>query len=409
MERSISVMMGKGSIRHNSRSFTAENVHADRTQWNVCYCNEDLKQVYHKLFDDAVTRYNQKQKRKDRWIDDYYEKIRTGKQEKLFHEAIFQVGNKDDMNAAGEHGELAKKVLDEFMENFQERNPYLQVFSAHLHMDEETPHLHVDFIPFTTESKRGLDTRVSLKQALAKQGFTGGTKQDTEWNQWIEAEKKELSKIMERYGIEWKQLGTHRKHLTVLNFEKEQRQQEVERLEQNIKLCQQKKETVVQLVVEKEKKLEITEKKTVQQIQELKKLNALQVKIEKNIQWYEEGREWQLPEPPLLMTAKGYYDTKAMPLVKRLKKVVQSLLVKYISTAHEAELLQNRLKISNKALSHRTQDVRELKKRLAEMQEREKEYSRLERYLGKEKIVSILEQEQQWEKQLQINKEKMYL
>ena len=47
-------------------------------------------------------------------------------------------------------------------------------------MDEATPHLHIDFVPFTTSSKRGLDTRVSLKQALAAQGFKGGSRGDTE-------------------------------------------------------------------------------------------------------------------------------------------------------------------------------------------------------------------------------------
>ena len=90
-------------------------------------------------------------------IDNYYDKIRTGKQEKLFYEAIFQIGNKEDTNVKRNYGELVKQILDEFMRGFQERNPNLYVFSAHLHMDEETPHLHIDFIPYTTGSKRGLE------------------------------------------------------------------------------------------------------------------------------------------------------------------------------------------------------------------------------------------------------------
>ena len=94
----------------------------------------------------------------------------------------------------------------------------LKVFSAHLHMDEATPHLHIDFVPFTTGSKRGLDTRVSLKQALATQGFKGGTRGDTEWNQWVQSEKEQLATVMERYGIEWEHKGTHEKHLSVLGL-----------------------------------------------------------------------------------------------------------------------------------------------------------------------------------------------
>ena len=231
MERTISAMIGKGSVNHNTRAFTAKNVDKNRSADNVEFCQEDINQVYHKLFDEARERYNAKQKRKDRMIDNYYEKIRRGKQEKLFHEVIFQIGNKDDMNAKNEDGLLAKRILTEFMDEFQARNPSLYVFSAHLHMDEETPHLHIDFVPYITGSKRGLDTRVSLKSALAAEGFTGGTRGATELNQWIASGKQELATVMERYGVEWLQKGTHEKHLSVLEFEKKERTREVAELD----------------------------------------------------------------------------------------------------------------------------------------------------------------------------------
>ena len=231
MERTISAMIGKGSVNHNTRAFTAKNVDKNRSADNVEFCQEDIKQVYHRLFDEALERYNAKQKRKDRVIDNYYEKIRRGKQEKLFHEVIFQIGNKDDMNAKNEDGLLAKRILTEFMDEFQARNPNLYVFSAHLHMDEETPHLHIDFVPYITGSKRGLDTRVSLKSALAAEGFAGGTRGATELNQWIASEKQKLATVMERYGVEWLQKGTHEKHLSVLEFEKKERAKEVAELD----------------------------------------------------------------------------------------------------------------------------------------------------------------------------------
>lgn len=227
-------MLGKGSFNHNNRSFSAKNVDSNRTYLNVTYCEDNIKKVYHELFDGALKRYNAKQTRSDREIADYYEKIRTSKQEKLFHEVIFQIGNKEDMNVRTSCGEIAKDILDEFARGFQERNPNLRVFSSHLHMDEETPHAHIDFIPFTSDSKRGLDTRVSLKGALATMGFKGGTRGATEWNQWMENEKQELALIMSKYGIEWKRLGTHNKHLSVLDYEKQERTKEVEQLEQRI-------------------------------------------------------------------------------------------------------------------------------------------------------------------------------
>ena len=231
MERTISAMIGKGSVNHNTRAFTAKNIDKNRSADNVEFCQEDIKQVYYKLFDEALERYNAKQKRKDRMIDNYYEKIRRGKQEKLFHGVIFQIGNKDDMNAKSEDGLLSKRILTEFMNEFQARNTNLYVFSAHLHMDEETPHLHIDFVPYITGSKRGLDTRVSLKSALTEEGFTGGTRGATELNQWIASEKQKLATVMERYGVEWLQKGTHEKHLSVLEFEKKERAKEVAELD----------------------------------------------------------------------------------------------------------------------------------------------------------------------------------
>ena len=128
-------------LAHNRRDFVAENVDSDRVQLNVCYKNENLKEVYKELFDDAVERYNVG-KRKDRQIANYYEKIRQSKQEKLFHEVIFQIGNREDMAVGTTEGNLAVKVLDEYMKDFQKRNPTLRVFNCYLHQDEATPHLH---------------------------------------------------------------------------------------------------------------------------------------------------------------------------------------------------------------------------------------------------------------------------
>lgn len=189
-------MSGKGVIEHNRRTYIAENVDPERTHLNIEYCYTPIEQAYHELFDEALAAYNVKQKRKDRCIENYYKKICDGDQEKPFYEVIFQIGNKDDMPAASENGKLAWAILDKFMRSFQERNPHLHVFSAHLHMDEATPHLHIDFIPFTTGSKRGLSTRVSLKQALADQGITGEGRSMTERAVWVQKEKEALAEIM---------------------------------------------------------------------------------------------------------------------------------------------------------------------------------------------------------------------
>ena len=232
MERTISGMLGKGSVNHNTRAFSTKSGEKERSRDNVEFCHSDIKEVYYTFFDEALKRYNAKQKRSDRKIDDYYEKIRRGKQEKLFHEVIFQIGNKDDMNVQSNEGQLTKDTLCEFMELFKKRNPNLYVFSSHMHMDGQTPHLHIDFIPYATGSKRGLDTRVFLKQAFAAHGFKGGTRSDTKLSQRVAREKEQLAAVMRCHGIEWEQKGTHEKHLSVLDFEKKERTKEVTELEQ---------------------------------------------------------------------------------------------------------------------------------------------------------------------------------
>ncbi len=298
-------MIGKGSMNHNSRKFTAENVDRTRTKNNIAYCNRSIEEVYHELFDDAVKRFNDKQKRADRKITNYYEKICNSKQEKPFKEVIIQIGNSEDMSAKDNNGELAKKILDEYYSAFQKRNPYLKVFSAHLHMDEATPHLHIDFVPFTTESTRGLDTRVSLKQALAKQGFKGSGRNDTEWNQWVLSEKKEIEFVMGLYGVEWEHKGTHEEHLSVLNYKKQEREKEITELEDNIR----EKKTMLSSL---DKRIETKE-------MEISELEYLEDALEHNA-------DYQLPEPPPLMTAKTYKTKYVDPLINKLKDLARWVL-----------------------------------------------------------------------------------
>mgnify|MGYP003174224817 CR=1 FL=1 len=236
-------MVGKGSLNHNSREFYASNVDPNRSHLNIELCREDIRDVYHELFDDAQERFNAKQTRNDRHIDNYYEKICSSKQEKPFHEIVLQIGNKDDTGIHTELAETAKQCLIEYANGFQARNPTLRVFWSHLHMDEATPHVHIDFVPYITGSKRSMDTRVSLKQALAQLGFKGGTRSATEWNQWAQSEKQVLAEIMQEHGIEWEQLGTHEEHLSVLDYKKldstiVEKQTQIDEIEQTLQSVQ---------------------------------------------------------------------------------------------------------------------------------------------------------------------------
>lgn len=376
MKRTISVMVGRGSVNHNSRKFHAKNTDPERSHLNVTYCRENIKTVYHELFDEALERYNAKQTRADRKIENYYEKIRSGKQEKPFHEIILQVGNKDDMSADSDEGRLAAAVLDEYMKAFQERNPNLRVFSAHLHMDEATPHLHIDFVPFTTGSKRGLDTRVSLKQALAAQGFKGGTRGDTEWSQWVRSEKEQLSAVMERHGIEWEDKGTHDKHLSVLDYKKEQRAKEIAALET--------------VKAEKESQVESQERR-------LKELAPAVKNMERLAADFSADPEEILPEAGTLESAKSYREKKAKPLLAKIVKVLRSLFRKYIDLKGKFDRLQgdyDRVREGNARLSDRLMEVKMENKKLRQISA---DYTRVKRVFGPEQVEAAVEADRQRE------------
>lgn len=433
MKRTISFMTGKGSVNHNSRKFHAKNTDPERSCLNVEYCNENVKDVYHELFDEALTRYNEKQTRSDRRIDDYYEKIRSGKQEKPFHEIILQIGDKDNMGAKTENGRLAAKVLDKYMRDFQRRNLTLRVFSAYLHMDEATPHLHIDFVPYTTGSRRGIDTRVSLKQALSALGFKGGTRRETELNQWVAYEKEQLAAVMLEHGIEWEKKGTHEKHLSVLDFEKKERAKEVAELEQSIsdgkerlsdiqiqhrkavqetEQIRQKGEAIRQEVSELSETSDLLKEQATTLAEDKKKLLSDNVKLEKqqkklqqniekmvqskavmerNIHAYDEDEKWQLPEPAALMSAKAYKDKKAFPLVEKLKETIKALTIKCVQLAEQGKKLKEKVTRQEQQISRLTDKVMEQSDIIDRLQEKTEDLGRLERYFGREQVQSIVE------------------
>ena len=423
MKRTISAMVGKGTVNHNSRKFHAKNTDPERSHLNVEYCNENIKDVYHELFDEALARYNAKQTRKDRRIDNYYEKIDASKQEKTFHEIILQVGNKDDMNATTENGRLAAKVLDEYMRDFRQRNPTLRVFSAYLHMDEATPHLHIDFVPFTTGSKRGLETRVSLKQALAALGFKGGTRSDTEWNQWVASEKRQLAAVMERYGIEWEQKGTHEKHLSVLDFEKKERAREVadlearkadlqeenaafEEINENLhEQLQQIDDEIHSLKDDLKQSQQEAEKAKKQADKYQKRMNELAPMVknmERLASEFSANPEESLPEAAMMETAKSYREKKAKPLVEKMVKVLRSVYSAFLEISRKYERLEeayDREKSGKERLNERLQEVldenRELKEITGDME-------RVKAAFGSHQVetaISRIRQQEQIEKE----------
>ena len=427
MKRTISFMTGKGSVNHNSRKFHAKNTDPERSYLNVEYCNENIKDVYHELFDEALSRYNEKQTRNDRRIGDYYEKICSGKQEKPFHEIILQIGDKDTMGAETEEGQLAAKILDEYMQDFQRRNPTLRVFSAHLHMDEATPHLHIDFVPYITGSKRGLDTRVSLKQALTALGFKGGTRRETELNQWVSAEKQQLAAIMLEHGIEWEQKGTHEKHLSLLDFEKQERAKEVAALEAQKAELEEYNATVQEVNekwldqldnIEKEifsaqesreeadKQAEQAKKKASQFEKKLTEIAPMVKDMERFAEKYSTDPEEVLPEAGTLETGKSYREKKVKPLIKKIVTVLRSVYRAYLDLSRRFSDMQKSYDRAWSKVNSLTARVEELWNENRALRERLGDFDRVERALGRDTVETIVQKEKRLEEVQKMQKQR---
>lgn len=217
MGKSISHCQGKGSLAHNNREFKAKNVNVTRSNKNITFKKQNISDAYECCFRSAVERYNDKQSRNDRKITTtYYEHLFHRKpsanvitsldKRKSFYEDLVQIGTKDDTGVGTLDSKIATKCLIEYMQGFQKRNPNFYVFNAVLHMDEATPHLHIDYIPIG-HYKRGIDTQNGLAQALKEMGF--GTGKDAV-NRWRIAERNILTEICVKHNIEVSETGKSR-------------------------------------------------------------------------------------------------------------------------------------------------------------------------------------------------------
>lgn len=354
IQRSISgIMNSKGSIRHNNREFIAPNVDSERIKDNIVLCKQDIRKAYQELFDKSLSEYNAKQKRKDRVIPDYYEHINRSNQEHLYYEAIFQIGNMEDTAVGTPEGKTASLILSEFYKSFEKNNPHIHVFNAVIHMDEATPHLHIDFIPVATESKRGLSTRNSLSKALEQQGFTSEGKLNTCSRQWINIEKQRLAECMAEYSIEHIVLGNDKSNLSVEEFKLQKRTEEVAKLEEKINLQKQELSALDKTIDNKQEMLnKITDKEV-----EIKNLDNIPTE---NTMFSDKVKINRKDYYTLLNTAKKYYTFKNdSSILKAHIEVLENENMHLKQTVSEHETVISNFRMTINTLK---QEVRKLQK-----------------------------------------------
>ena len=342
--KTISFVKGKGSIRHDNRDFIAENVDEDRVEWNRYYIQQPLDDAYRSIFGPALEEYNAKQKRSDRRIYDYQSKIKNSKNnEKVFYENVVQIGKKDDtgvVDSEGNISEEAKKaieVLDEYVKTFSERNPNLYLFNAVLHLDEATPHLHLDYIPVAHGYKTGLKTRNSLTKALQEMGIAPAvSKNDTETMHWQERERNYISELCQNRGIEIGTLGESHGGIMLPEYKKAQR--EVEEMESKLEILDsEKKELQAEINISNlvlAEKDELTEQKE----EDLLKIEAEILDSRNRMSQYREladrftgmNKAVEQDIEKIRQKAKPVAGfLQAEPMVKIPKKLFENMLEKY--------------------------------------------------------------------------------
>lgn len=203
------------SIKHNERTLAdkddlkdyGKHINWDRTADNEILVSKPIKQVYKDVFQDAVDAYNEKQKRADRKIKNYFSKVKKSKNLDVQKEFIVQAGKMGQQLDSDpvENERLQKRVLETYLNEFQKIYPQLHVYSAVIHVDEKSPHLHMAVVPEATGYKRGVSKQPSFSKAV-------GIKNIDDFREFCEANRNLLKQAVEKTlgaDVEREEVGTH--------------------------------------------------------------------------------------------------------------------------------------------------------------------------------------------------------
>lgn len=234
------------------------NSHIDysKSDENKYLVQKDIKELYQEEFGEVLEKYNAKQKRNDRKIDDYYKHIQSSKKTSLQQEMIVQVGDMKDFNYRADY-EKANEILLEWFQDFEKRNPNLKVYNAVIHNDEASPHMHLNFVPVASGYKRGLERQVSFDRAIMQQDATLDKMRP--FDDWREKEVQSLEKILKERGIERKLVGTNEYKDVNEYKEKKDLEREIQWLEREV--AKKKDELVKVSEHVPEKKMNLRSKK----------------------------------------------------------------------------------------------------------------------------------------------------
>lgn len=360
-EHTLSITIGSGDIRHNNRLFRPSNVDHSRTPDNITLIREDIQDAYHRLFDESVIKYNENQKRNDRKIKNYYDKIYRSKKEKPFYEFIAQVGNQGDQPDQ----KKCVEILEEFNQMLQKDYSNMKIFNSVIHVDESTPHIHIDFIPVGEGYKKGLEKRASMQKALQNLGFSNYADFRNELMQKFE-------EIAKKHDIERKRdVAVGERHLTIQDYRALQRmaEQKIEDLDKtrvsrsSSRVLEKLKLVPVEMFddIARDNTYRKTQNEALSSENNALRSQISKLKTKNNIDIYEatiENQKEQIERLEVVLKEKkeerSKYYNKWWETDKTVRKIEEELKLEKQSNKHLKELIQNNEKSVSEA--KKTQD-----------------------------------------------------
>ena len=187
--------------KHNLRKYKSSDYSKDNIVivYGTSNLMDDVKTVYHKEFDEALEEYNKKQTRPDRWIEDYFEHV-AGKEQDMAVEIIIQIGDREFWKEYDDMKSYIKLSYEILLGELIKRLPQFVVANAVVHLDEDSPHMHIVGVPVADGYKKGLSKQVSKRKVFTKEVLSRVLQDELrevankEVNDWFGEQIKEKSK-----------------------------------------------------------------------------------------------------------------------------------------------------------------------------------------------------------------------
>ena len=215
-----------GVAKHNLRKYKSSDYSKD----NICIVYgtsnliDDVKTLYHKEFDEALEEYNKKQTRPDRRIEDYFEHV-AGKEQDMAVEIIIQIGDREFWKQYDDMKSYIKLSYQIMLDKLMKILPQFVVANAVIHLDEDSPHMHIVGVPVADGYKKGLRKQVSKRKVFTKEVLS----------QVLQDELREVAnkEVNDWFGEQIKEKSKGRNHdLTVAEYKVAQESRKLEEIQQ---------------------------------------------------------------------------------------------------------------------------------------------------------------------------------